>query len=109
MSPCAVAIAGVLSGIRFLLGFIHNAAGSPGLPELSSAALNLPFPRPVPLSSCSSMWAHNVGQSLLHAAELSFFFNPARSGLAVPAPLWLHQLHMQLLSKIIDPRAHIKG
>lgn len=47
MSPRAVAIAGFLSGIRFLLGFINNAAGSLGLPNLGAGALNVPFPLPV--------------------------------------------------------------
>jgi len=75
MSPRAVAITGFfLSGIRFLLGFINNAAGSLGLPELGSGALNVAFPHPAP-----SVWAHHLGQSPSDAAESASFFSPARS------------------------------
>lgn len=42
MSPCAMAIGGFLSGIRFFLGFINNAAGSLELLELSTGTFSSP-------------------------------------------------------------------
>lgn len=95
MSPCTVAIAGFLSGIRFLLGFINNAAGSlQHQAELGSSAINAPFPLPSPLfllqwclQGALGVGACDLGQSLSTAAKLPSFFSPAGSRVAAEPPV----------------------